>query len=139
MMQGAHVNPRADQQGAPEQHGDTGFHQPFEEENSHPEQSNPEDCFDRLHPDPGPGQQLARRSTNRQERRAHAEAHGEEGGKAEEGIAGLPDKDEGARQWWCHAGTHDEGGKGAHDGYADQVPPLLALAEGGDPGLQAGG
>ena len=70
-------------------------------------------------------QESAARHADEQQRRAHADAHGEECKAAAQDIARLTDHRQGRDHGWCDAGCDDEGGQRAHDGRADEAARFL--------------
>ncbi len=93
--------------------------------------------LDHIHPGAGPGQQLAARGAEQEQRQPHAQGEGIEGRTAEPEIATLGHVDEGPGERRRGAGGADQSRDHAHDGDAGHGSALLAVGEAREAGLQA--
>ncbi len=101
----------------------------------HAQHQRAEQVLDEIHPGPGLGQQGARGSADRQERRAHPQAHREQGGASSDHVAALAYEHQCADQCRRDTGGHNERGKCAHDRHSKVAAARLAVAHGGETSL----
>ena len=134
----AHVHRRHDHQRGPQEQGEGGGGDPFEQPDRQRQQEHAEHRLDRIHPGAGARQQGAGRGADQQQRRAHAQAERKQRHAAEHGVAGIGNIDERAHQRRGDAGADDQRREKAHDGHAHQIAALLAVADLGELALDGG-
>ena len=79
------------------------------------------------------GQEAAARDADEEQRRAHADPHGEERERAAQHVPGLADHGERRDQRRCDAGGHDQRRERPHDGGADEAAGFLPARNAREP------